>query len=1240
MVRRLINSGDTVVLDPRAKPHAASPTSDGCNARLEAGGRNTQYFDVELKLEPHSSGEINATGVVIWLLSLYHMTGKSEVALDLCNKTTSDLIAVDSRRSIGMTLEPCATPKTIRQAIRSSAGQDDICLTNECQWNSEDCVHTLVLAKDFSEISSYELQQDQESRVHLCHDKGVMTLRIEWADGLQDRDEMISIIERVATHVFSHHGAPISSMQSPASGQLRLASLDPPPPVCKEQTINELFHVACAQWPSKLAVDAWDGSFTYHELDAVSSRWASTLASEASFSEQRVLHVFDHSRWAIVAWLALLKAGCACVPVDTSAPEERIKSIVRNTGCTGALCDSSQAKSLASLVRHVMTPDELNNKKNSSDVCYGAWKDSSPGTRASMIMHTSGSTGEPKGALQSHVAVTTSLVRVSEALHLDETSRFLQFASHSFDVSISEIFTPLCVGGCIVIPNPEDKVASVAKNIRSMRATHVIMTPTVVRTFAPEEVPGLRNISLGGERASSELRKLWSSRLDLNILYGTTETAVWDTIAQVTAQNCDSSRLIGKSIGSRAWVVHPNDWTKLSPIGVAGEICIQGPEIGDYYVGRPEQTARVFKSAPGWLPKGDMDDASHRIYRTGDLGRVLKDGNLEIWGRIDRQIKLNGQRMEPAEIEESLMRFLPGNLRVYVELLQPKNGKARLAAFVSYEEDADPTLSTLTTHQAGIRKAFDEVQAVLPRSMIPTVTVPLTNFPLTVSKKINRLELQKLGLAFLDSKKQADAPKLQNGHSSSNANVSDAQAMVQRILDFIKSRTEGSAGQDMTLNESGLDSLDAVEVSSGLRRVAQLHVPASMLLRPGIKISDIAALSNAPEQNVDPKASLREELVKWTVKLDEASTTAGRAVLLTGASGFLGREILRQLLSHAEQWTVVCVVRGDSPEHARQRLLSVVSKEKWWTADFEPRIEVWPGDLSLPKLGLRQAEWREVFGLHGSTRRVHTIIHNGAVVNWLASYEALTDPNVGSTYELLRGQLQSHDAPGLVFVSGGYISGQEETVDELASKIYQMPGYDQTKFVSETMVAHFNASLARNSGGQAWVFKPGFIIGSSTDGETQTRDALWRFVKACAQIGMYSEEDARKWIPVAGVDAIAANLVAELSVRHSDKTKEVCHKVLAGCYLQDIWDMLKELGLELKNTAHGDWLAAMNSRMEADGREHPLFPLKEWMVTSKGFMGTEPPKDGRVTDDDNADARLAVQRSMEHLTECGFLARS
>ncbi|KAM0269650.1 hypothetical protein ACHAQH_009681 [Verticillium albo-atrum] len=852
-------------------------------------------------------------------------------------------------------------------------------------------------------------------------------------------------------------------------------------------------------------------------------------------------------------------------------------------------------------------------------------------------MHTSGSTGEPKGVVQSHAAVTSSIVRVAEVLQLDETSRFLQFASHSFDVSITEIFVPLCVGGCIVIPSQEDKVGRIVENINSMQVTHALLTPTVVRTFSPDEVPGLRNLALGGERASSELRRLWSTQLNLTILYGTTETAVWDTVAQISKENVDNPRLIGHPIGSRLWVTHPNDWTKLSPIGVAGEICIQGPEIGDYYIGRPEQTAHAFKSAPAWLPKEDMDSASHRIYRTGDLGRVMSDGSLEIWGRIDRQIKLNGQRMEPAEIEENIMRFLPSHLRVYVELLQPTNEKARLAAFVCHEEKAIPSISPETKHGDEIRKAFVDVRSMLPKSMIPTIIVPVTSLPLTISKKINRRELQRLGLEFVGSWKQPKAPMPGNKLASLSGKNFDAQTIVQKVLGFMKPKAGHEDGQDITLSEAGLDSLDAVEISSTLRKVAQIHVPASMILRPGVKISDIAALAQSSEQEIEHKARLQQELTQWTTKLDHISATAGRSVLLTGATGFLGREILHQLLSHPDQWTIICVVRGDSPQHARERLMSAIGKQKWWDASLEQRIEVWPGDLSLPNLGLLHCEWRDVFGLHGRARRVHTIIHNGAVVNWLASYDALAESNVGSTYELLRGHLQSHDAPDLVFMSGGYISGQEETRDEVAAKICRMPGYDQTKFVSETMIEHFNGSVARTGGGSVSVFKPGFIIGSSTGGETQTRDALWRFVKACVQTGTYSEEDARKWIPVAGVDSIASMLVADMPVERRQDTKGWCHKVLVGCYLQDIWDIIAGLGLSLNPTEHEVWLSKMNSSMESVGREHPLFPLKDWMVESGGFMGTEPPEKGNISDVDNADARLAVGRSLEHLVECGFL---
>ncbi|KAM0326625.1 hypothetical protein ACHAQA_006494 [Verticillium albo-atrum] len=1023
-----------------------------------------------------------------------------------------------------------------------------------------------------------------------------------------------------------------------SSGQLKLAGINPHikllqgPIAGRGQTIHGLFEESCSRWLYRKAVDAWDGCLTYVELDTASSKWASILASNNLFMGQKVLHVFDHSRWAIVAWFALLKAGCACIPVDTSAPEERLRSIIRGTGCKAALCDATRAPTLANLVQQVLTPAELSDMEAPS-TNLSTLEDNA--SKASMIMYTSGSTGEPKGVIQSHGAVTSSLLRVAQALRLDETTRFLQFASHSFDVSICEIFTPLCVGGCIVVPHPGDKVGSIVNNINTMQASHALLTPTVARTFTPDEVPGLRSLSLGGERASSELRKLWASRLSLSILYGTTETAVWDTVAHISPHDCENPRLIGHPIGGRVWVVHPSNWNQLSPIGVLGELSVQGPEIGDGYLERPEQTARAFKSEPAWLPKNEESDpASQRIYRTGDMGRVLKDGSLEIWGRIDRQIKLNGQRMEPAEIEECLMRLLPSHLRVYVELLVPSQEKARLAAFVSYEENTTPAISAQMKYGDEIRKALDDVRALLPRTMIPTVVVPLTSLPLTVSKKINRRELQKMGLEFLDSARpsmapgsQADAPGL--------SGPCDAQTIVRMVLDFL----EPSAQQtDFTLAEAGLDSLDAVEVSTTLRRKARMHVPASLILRPGMKISDVATLAQTARPKEEPETRLQKELAQWKTKLDRNGAVDGRAVLLTGASGFLGREVLRQLLAHVDGWAIICIVRGQDQKNARDRLLTTVSQEKWWDAQFEQRIEVWCGDLAQPRLGLRHDEWRDIFGLYGRSRLIHTIIHNGAVVNWLESYESLSDPNVGSTYELLRGQLQSHDAPDLVFVSGGYISGLEETPQETTAKVCHMPGYDQTKFVSETMIGHFNSTLARGTGRIAKVFKPGFIIGSAEDGETQTRDALWRFVKACAQIGSYSREDAQKWIPVAGVDAIASMLITQMPVQQRCQTEKWFHKVLTGVYLQDIWDLLADFGLKLSAVEHHDWLRTVHSTMETEGRTHPLFPLKDWLSMSEGYMGTEPPAKDRSSDADNAEAKKAIRRSLEHLMQCGFLA--
>ncbi|RSL43531.1 hypothetical protein CEP54_015049 [Fusarium duplospermum] len=265
--------------------------------------------------------------------------------------------------------------------------------------------------------------------------------------------------------------------------------------------------------------------------------------------------------------------------------------------------------------------------------------------------------------------------------------------------------------------------------------------------------------------------------------------------------------------------------------------------------------------------------------------------------------------------------------------------------------------------------------------------------------------------------------------------------------------------------------------------------------------------------------------------------------------GFLGRKILRLILERNIQVTVTCIVRGRNPHHSRQRLIDTLRPTAWWNSCFQERVEVWAGDLAEPRVGLDGSKWQSVFGLGGQPRQVDVIIHNGASVNWLEPYDALRSTNVSRIYHFVEGILRSTNPPRLFYVSGGYLSGAEEANDELVEKIYRLPAYDQTKFLSEALVKRAQL-IGTSASDQMLIFKSGFIIGSTGDGRTQTGDALWRMVKACIQAGSYSQDDAQKWIPVAGVDSVASMLVDQVLLTRSSSAKGRFQKVLDGIYFQ------------------------------------------------------------------------------------------
>ncbi|KAF5578805.1 nonribosomal peptide synthetase [Fusarium subglutinans] len=1173
-----------------------------------------------------------------WSIVLYHMTGQSDVSIDVESHSASALAERPGCQTYNMILRSAMTPLELISQYKFPENPSSI--EKGTKRSSDSNIKDRHMFKMIQDAGVFQDEHnkfassslDYLSYVHLLTESDTATLRIIWRSGLQDLEEITNIFEHTYNCILSQPDASLQSMSSPTLSQLEL--LPAGPGQGPSLNIPDLLRLTSSTFPSKTAISAWDGDLAYHELQNTSDRWAKALLSHGLTAGDSVIHAFQHSQCAIVAWLAILKAGCTCVPIDVPTPTERLKTIIDSTTCKAAICDSTGSSHLGSTSLSLLTPSDLDGSETKDVIDVAEVSISS----TAVIIFTSGSTGQPKGVVQTHGAIASSLVKVSKVLGLDEESRLLQFAPHCFDASISEIFCTLVAGGCLCIPAPDKKLTDIAKNINTMQVTHAILTPTVAKMLSTDQVPSLKSLSVGGEPCSSKLRETWSPQLQFNVLYGSTEGGVWDTIKRVKPDDDFSVPSIGFPIGGRVWIVHPDDWTILSPIGVPGEISIQGPDIATGYLGDKQKSRLAFKPNPPWLTREEgVLPSCYHIFRTGDRGLVLKDGSLRIFGRIDRQIKINGQRIEPGEIEETLRQFLPDHLNAFVDTFTPRGDKPRLVVFFSHGESSEPSLMKESDLDPATRNAIHSSREVLPDTMVPSVAIPITAFPMTKTNKIDHQAIRKLGTAFFDSLNTSSSPSQAIGDTKSENN--DKTKVKDVIGNFLQEQgngcTKGLEDPKVALKDLGIDSMDAMTLASTLKGEAQIDISASKLMDPNLCVEELADMSD--DHGKDGRSLLKSEIEKWTNELDKIGSSRDHCVFLTGPNGFLGREILRKVLQCPLEPTVTCLMRGKDYHHAHKRFFESCRELSWWSDSLEERVHVWLGDLTQPQAGLDERQWDIIFGLNGQPRQFDVIIHNGAIVNWLEPYESLQKTNVCSTYEFLAGFLQSQDPPQTVYVSGGYLSGFDETHEELVEKIGQLPAYDQTKFVSEVMVRH--AQSMRDLGGsRLWTFKPGFIVGSTENGQAQTGDTLWRMVKACVQAGSYSQDDARNWITAAGVDTVASMLVDQMLSPVLGSCAKGTQKVLDGLYLGEIWDILETMDIHLKPMEHKEWCEVIQKDLQERGQSHPLFPLNEWFGDSGGYMGIETPASDVVSEDNCCKSREAVVKSLEFLVSSGFFS--
>ncbi|KAH8682062.1 non-ribosomal peptide synthetase module [Xylariales sp. PMI_506] len=519
----------------------------------------------------------------------------------------------------------------------------------------------------------------------------------------------------------------------------------------EETCLHHTFEQQVNRAPHAEALQSVDQTLTYAQVDQMASALALRLLDADVAPGKFVALCFEKSVLAVVAMLAVLKAGAAYVPIEPTHPRGRIAEVLDMAHVKVAIASRQGATVLTGMCDQILELDQgsLTNFNTSPLPGNTLIKGLAKPSDAAYVLFTSGSTGKPKGVIMSHSAICTSIRHHGNAFGADTDWRTLQFAAYTFDISVAEIFTTLAHGGCVCIPSDHDRMNNLAGVINHLNVNTLLVVPTVATLIKPSEVPMLKTLVLGGEPITKEIIARWANDVRLIDGYGPSETAVYCAANLKVSTDSDPTN-IGQCIGGAMWIVDPQDHHRLSAIGLVGEIVISGAILGNGYLDSATTNA-AFVAAPEWLRKLCPESASDKIYKTGDLARYNHiDGSFDIVGRKDSQVKLRGFRIELGEIENRVMAL--GMASAAVATL-PRQGpcKDRIVLAVSFAQ-----LEMMTNSQNGLgaisladnstfRLNLDRIKShlalSLPDYMLPAIWVPLDKMPLLVSGKVDRRSL-------------------------------------------------------------------------------------------------------------------------------------------------------------------------------------------------------------------------------------------------------------------------------------------------------------------------------------------------------------------------------------------------------------------------------------------------------------------------------------------------------------------